>query len=320
VEKIEGVLATSPVVWGEAILKFGDRTRGVLVKGIDFTKEKNVTALGKYIQEETIFLIPEEGEEKDFTEGIFLGKELANSLGILPLDTVTLISPSLKHKQLLVKGIFNSGLYEYDNSLLLMSFSQLQDLLEMGNKFSAIQVKVDNIFTVSQIRQKIKETLPPLYVVKTWQEMDKTFYSALKLEKITMFTILTLIVLVAAFNIASTLVMMVMEKRRGIGILKAIGASSSDIRIIFTLEGLIIGLLGIVLGCAGGYIISFLLKTYPIISLPEEIYSISHLPVKIEKGVFLLVSGVALLISFLATIYPAHRASRMEVQETLRYE
>ncbi|MFH1548144.1 MAG: FtsX-like permease family protein, partial [Candidatus Omnitrophota bacterium] len=155
---------------------------------------------------------------------------------------------------------------------------------------------------------------------RTWQETDRTLFEALKLEKIAMFTILTLIVIVASFNIASTLIVMVMEKKRQIGILKAIGATSADIRKIFLYQGLIIGFCGAVLGCLVGLVLGILLKKYHFIALSEEIYSMPYLPIKLEWTMFAVVGLLALFICLLATIYPASRASKLTVGETLRYE
>ncbi|HIE44193.1 MAG TPA: ABC transporter permease [Candidatus Omnitrophica bacterium] len=311
IEKVEGVIASSPVVWGEAIIKYKGHARGIIIKGVDYEREVKVTDLGNYVKDKKI---------PSLVGGVLIGNELAKSLGLYTSDNVLLISPDLESQEFQVIGTFNSGMFEYDNSLIFLSAQDAQELLGLRGEYSGIQVKVEDVFASERIKRQLTQVLGPLYRIRTWQEMDRTFYYALKLEKIAMFAILALIVVVASFNIASTLAMMVMEKRRQIGILRALGATSKDIRRIFLYQGLIIGFSGTVLGCLGGLLLGILLGKYRFISLPEEIYYISSLPVSLEGHVFALVSLVALVISLLATIYPAYRASRLQVGETLRYE
>lgn len=311
IEKVEGVIASSPVVWGEAIIKYKGHARGIIIKGVDYEREVKVTDLENYVKDKKI---------PSLVGGVLIGNELAKSLGLYTSDNVLLISPDLESQEFQVIGTFNSGMFEYDNSLIFLSAQDAQELLGLRGEYSGIQVKVEDVFASERIKRQLTQVLGPLYRIRTWQEMDRTFYYALKLEKIAMFAILALIVVVASFNIASTLAMMVMEKRRQIGILRALGATSKDIRRIFLYQGLIIGFSGTVLGCLGGLLLGILLGKYRFISLPEEIYYISSLPVSLEGHVFALVSLVALVISLLATIYPAYRASRLQVGETLRYE
>ena len=311
IEGIDGVIASSPVIWGEGIIQYQNRAKGIIIKGIDYQKERKVTGLEKYIKK---------GEIPSLEGGVLIGEELAKNLGVLYSDDVSLISPQLKGKVLQVRGFFNSGMYEYDTSLVFLSLDDSQELLGLESEYSGVQVKVKDVFRAEDVKKKLQDVLGSMYIVRTWQDMDRTLFEALKLEKIAMFTILTLIVIVASFNIASTLVVMVMEKRRQIGILKAIGATPGDIRKIFLYQGFIIGFCGTILGCIIGFVLGITLKKYHFISLSEEIYSMPFLPIKLEWIVFVWVGLLALLISLLATIYPASRASKLEIGETLRYE
>lgn len=332
ISHIDGVVAASPVLWGEGIIQYQDRARGVMLKGIDYDKELEVTNLGEYVEKaRTLF-----GSKRYTTESlegsVLIGDELAKDLGVAYSDSlssenlfatggeVTLISPRMQKHKFNVKGFFNSGFFEYDNSLVFLSLEDAQKLLGVGGEYSGIQVKVENVFKAEDIKEKIQDALGSQYIVRTWQDMDRTLFEALKLEKIAMFTILTLIVIVASFNIASTLVVMVMEKRRQIGILKALGVTSADIRKIFFYQGAFMGFFGTALGCILGFVLGFLLRKYHFISLSEEIYTVSFLPVKMEPVVFVIVGVIAFLISIVATLYPAVRASKLSIAETLRYE
>ena len=325
IEQVDGVVASSPVLWGEGIIQYNDRAKGIIIKGVDYQKEIKVTDLKKYIKPVLTneFVSGPQANIEELTDldgGILIGEELAKSLGIFEGENVSLISTQLKVKTFKVKGFFNSGMYEYDNSLVFLSLEGARDLLGMASEYDGIQVRIEDAFQAPAVKEKLQNVLGPASIVRTWQETDRTLFEALKLEKIAMFTILTLIVVVASFNIASTLVVMVMEKRRQIGILKAIGATSNDIRKIFLYQGFIIGFCGAVSGCVIGLVLGILLKKYHFIALSEEIYSISYLPIKLEWTVFAVVGLLALFICLLATIYPSSRAAKLTVGETLRYE
>ncbi len=306
------VRSVSPVIWGEGILKnpySGRYSRGVIVKGILLNRE--IENLKKYLPMDIKDLKPGE---------TVIGKELAKALGLKEGDTFFLLSPALNMESFTLKGFLESGIYQYDNSLVLLPLSSAQQLFQMPGYISGIEIKLKNPYQAKEFKSKIKKILPSFYVVKTWQEMEKTFFQALRLEKITMFTILSLIVLVATFNIAGSLSMRVIEKKREIGILRAIGFTTSDIRKIFLWEGLTIGCIGSITGGLIAGILEVILKFKKPISLPQEIYNLSYLPVKIEPLMFLLVMTLAFVITLLATLYPAIKASRLQVGEILRYE
>ena len=190
----------------------------------------------------------------------------------------------------------------------------------MGDEVSGIEVKVKDVYQADQVAKRMMEKFPYPYWIRDWKQMNRNLFSALKLEKITMAIILTLIILVAAFNIVSTLIMVVMEKTKDIAILKSMGATSRSILRIFVLEGLIIGVVGTLLGLLGGLTLCELLKRYQFIKLPSDVYYISTLPVRMEPLDIVLVCCAAVAICFVATLYPSWQAARLNPAEALRYE
>ncbi|NOQ65753.1 MAG: FtsX-like permease family protein, partial [Desulfobacterales bacterium] len=261
--------------------------------------------------------------------GIILGKELAKNLHVGINDTIRLFSPSgpltpmgviPKIKTCRVVGIFDTGMYEYDSSLAYISLTAAQDFLELGNNVHGLELKVDDIYKASEIAAKLEEKLGFGYNVKDWISMNQNLFSALKLEKTAMFIILALIVLVAAFNIISTLIMVVMSKGKDIAILKSMGATSMGIMRIFVYEGLIIGLAGTVIGVTGGLGLCKILSKYQFIKLPSDVYPITTLPIKVLPMDVTLVAISAALITLLATIYPSWQASKIEPAVGLRNE
>ncbi len=260
---------------------------------------------------------------------IILGSELASLLGVYLGDTLRVISPTLQRgplgmiprvREFTVAGIFEIGMYEYDANLAITSLRTAQEFFQTGDTVNGIEVTLMDIYRADEMRERIPEILGPNYYGRDWMQMNRNLFSALKLEKFTMFVILTLIVLVAAFNIVSTLIMNVLEKEREIAILKAMGATNRAVMGIFVLQGLIIGLTGTVLGVILGYTVGYLIDNYQIIKLPADVYYLSHLPVKMKVVDFVVVSLSALVITLLATVYPALQAARLNPIEPLRYE
>ena len=261
--------------------------------------------------------------------GIFIGKELAQNLGVMLDDTVVVVSPmgalapmgtGPPMKKFRVSGIFDSGMYEYDTSLAYISLKSAQKFLTMEDAVSGVEVKVQDIYGVKKVAQEIQKALGFPFWIKDWMQMNRSLFAALKLERVMMFILLVLIVLVAAFGIVSTLIMVVMEKNKDIAILKSMGATAKSIMRIFILEGLIIGVVGTILGLIGGYVICALLAKYQFISLPKDVYYMSHLPVKMNVLDFLIVAFSAMAISLLATLYPSWQASKLDPAEAIRYE
>lgn len=311
---IKGVNATSEYINGRVFLQYGNRVMNLALRGIVPAGEVKVTKIKQYLVEGTL-------EVKD--NGVLIGKELSLYLGLGVGDTITVISPALKKwsHSLKIVGIFNSGMYDYDMNLLLVNISQAQQIFSLPSDLvSGISVKLDDIYQANAVKHAIQEKIGYQYIVRTWMEVNRNFFAALQLEKITMFIILSLIVLVASFNIVSTLIVIVTGKVKDIGILKALGASNGSIRRIFTLEGLFIGLVGTLIGLVTGVTLCLLLKKYQFIKLPQEVYYIDRLPVILQWQDIALIVVSAIIISFLSTIYPANQAARLEPVEALRYE
>lgn len=218
-----------------------------------------------------------------------------------------------------VVDLFSSGMYEFDGTLCFVDLIQAQRMLKMSDSVSGIEIRVDNIDRVSQIAGKIESVIDGDYSVKDWKQLNRNLFSALRLEKTVMFIIQALIVLVAAFNIAGSLVMMVMEKRKDIAILKAMGATSRSIGRIFVIKGLMIGLMGIALGTSAGVGLCTLQARYGLVHLPADVYYITTLPVNLKLFDVLLIAVSALLICLAATLYPARQAARVNPVEAIRH-
>ena len=306
------VVGATPFVAGQAILRAGDRALGVAIRGIDPATEAQATRLQQYV---------ERGRFAIDDRQVLLGRELAQALGVRVGDEVGLIAPSDgKLYPLQVGGIFYSGMYEYDATLVGVTIPLAQRLIRLDGVVTGIGVRVDALARVSEVGEALERALPPGLWVRTWMSMNATLFSALKLEKTVMFLILALIVLVAATNITSTLTMMVTERTKDIGILKAVGATNLSIGGLFTLQGLLVGCLGTLVGVLAGGGICWFLARYPIIQLPSNVYYIDRLPVRLEWQDSAAIMAAALVISVAATLYPAWQASRLQPVAALRYE
>jgi len=312
INKMPHVIASSPFVNGQALIRQRDQVTGVIFRGIDPEREKHVTNIEKYLQEGTLFL------KKD---SALIGMELAWRLNLRLGDRISLISAaSPTPKPFTVAGIFNTGMFDYDMNLVFTSLEGAQDFYGVEGLAGGRGVKVDDAYRANRIKNEIQEAIGFDYWTRSWSDLNKNLFSALRLEKITMFIILALIVVVACFNIVSTLIMIVMEKTRDIGILKSIGATNSSIKKIFVFNGFFIGFLGTALGAAGGFILCYLLKTYQFVKLPRDIYYIDRLPVNLNVIDSVTVIIAAIAISLMSTLYPAWQAARMEPVDALRYE
>lgn len=262
-------------------------------------------------------------------QGIVIGGELARILGVFAGDDVTLIAPTghvlptgpiPKVKKFRVVGVFNSGFYEYDVGLAYISLTAAQRFFSIDDMISGIEIRLDDIYRSKKIANMITAQLDPAYRVQDWTESNQSLFSAINLEKLAMFLILALIVLVAAFNIISTLVMMVMEKHGDIAILKSMGATAGSIMKIFMLEGLVIGSIGTAIGTVLGVAICWVSDTYQLIHLDGGTYYLNHLPFTVTLSDLGLVVVASLLICFVSTLYPARQASRLDPITVLRYE
>lgn len=322
IENSPHILASSPFVYGQIMLKAGDNISGAVVKGIIPIEEARVTDIKNNISQGTL-------ETLSQPKTIILGRELARNLAVNVNEDIFLISPVSvispfglipRMEKFRVTGIFVSGMYEYDANLSYVSLNSAQNLFDLGQKITGLAVKTDNPYQAQEISAKLQEELKFPYWVRSWMATNRNLFSALKLEKITMFIILVLIVLVAAFNIVATLMIMTMEKTKDIGILKTMGATRKSISKIFVLEGLIIGVIGTILGCIGGFLISRLLEVYQFIKIPADVYYLDKLPVKMEVSDFIIVAVAALAISLSATVYPSYKAGKLDPCEAIRYE
>ncbi len=309
----EHITGVSPFIQGQVLMKEGQRFFAVGMKGIIPSTEAEVTRIGDYVVA---------GKLDDLEPGgIMLGKELAMSLGLGVGAEVSVVSPFGKDYKLKVQGIFSSGMYDYDMNLVFLHLKTAQDMLQMPAQIGGVALRLDNMYRAEGIRDELASALKYNYSLRTWTEANQNFFAALKLEKLTMFVILTLVILVASFNIVSTLIVMVVEKTKDIGILKALGFTPARIRRIFILEGIIIGGLGTVLGTAGGITLCWLLKKYQFIKLPQDIYYLDHLPVAIAFWPDIAVIVLAALgIVLISTVYPAGKAAQLKPVEALRYE
>jgi lipoprotein-releasing system permease protein len=269
--------------------------------------------------------------------GIIIGRELAKNLGVFLFETVHIVSPSgvstpmgmvPRMKPFTVVGIFESGFYEYDSTLAYVSLKTCQEFLNMGDLVTGIEIRVDDIYKADRIAKSIEKKLGYPYLGRNWMEMNRNLFAALKLEKRVMFIILSLIVIVAAFNIISALIMIVMEKNRDIAILKTMGATRAGIMKIFIFQGLIVGTIGTLFGSLAGLVVAFNLEAlsryverlFGFKILPGEVYYLSELPSQVNFGDVGIIIAGTMLISFLSTIYPSWRASRLDPAEALRYE
>ena len=223
-------------------------------------------------------------------------------------------------KKLRIVGIFDSGMYEYDTGLAYVTLQTARNFFDLDSVVTGLQVKVSDIFNAKEVAEGIQAELGFPFFTRDWMEMNKNLFSALKLEKLAMFIILILIILVAAFNIISTLVMMVLEKHKDIGVLKSMGATGKSIMTIFLFEGLTIGIVGTIGGLVGGVLTCWIADTYHLIKLQADIYYISYLSFKMQPLDLILICSASVMISILATIYPAWQASQLDPVEALRYE
>ena len=326
IEEVPGVAGAAPFVYSKGMISAGSFSDGIAIKGIDLARERNVTDVNRNISP-PIGSIDSTGGES----GIVLGQYLATSLGVSRGDYVYVTSPLQgtatifgmipRVKKFKVVGIFASGMYDYDSSLGYISIPAAQEFLGLGRYVTGIEIKVNDMYNAPRIADSVIRALGGFpYTASNWIELNRNLFSWMKTEKIVMFVILMLIVAVAAFNIISTLIMVVMEKRRDIGILKSMGATSKSVMRIFIAEGVAVGLIGTGLGCLAGFVGCYLLQKYKFITLPGDVYFIDRLPVKMEAGDFLMVALVAVGVCFAATLYPSWKASRLVPVEAIRYE
>ncbi|MBF0122432.1 MAG: ABC transporter permease [Candidatus Omnitrophica bacterium] len=317
---VPGVAGVSPYVLGNVFLERGSRAYGLVLRGVDPRSEGSVTQINKYLQNGAKIEMLEANE-------VVIGKELARFYGYKVGDSIALLSPvsgvageGWRHT-FKIMAIFNSGMYDYDRNLIFIHIQDAQSVFNLPpDLVSGMAVKLTHIDQAPLIKKRIQETIGFSYEVRTWIEQNANFFDALNLEKFAMFVILTLIVIVASFNVVSALIVTVTSKTKDIGILKAVGVPAASIRQIFTIYGMALGLIGTLLGLAGGMGLAWVLRETELIKLPQTVYYIDHLPVLVQTNDVLLITGCAVVITYLATIYPAARAASLEPVEALRYQ
>ncbi len=317
VKGLEGVEGASAYIQGNIFLESYGQAMGLAIRGIEPQTEGSVTKVDRYL---------EKGNLNDLQDdNVFVGRELARYFDYAIGDKITVISPGAGlagegwRYELTIAGIFNTGMADYDMNLILVNLKKAQQIFNLGeNVVTGVGVKLKDPYHAKTIKGKMYNILGYEFLVKTWIDMNRNLFEALFLEKWGLFIILTLMVLVASFNIISTLIVTVTSKIHDIGILQSIGVPKRSIRRIFTRQGIFIGVLGIFWGLVAGFTLSYILKTY--IQVPKEIYYIDHVPVELQLSDILIIVASAIVISYLATIYPASKAAKLEPVEALRYE
>ncbi|HSO06870.1 MAG TPA: lipoprotein-releasing ABC transporter permease subunit [Pelomicrobium sp.] len=325
------VVAAAPFVLGQGMLTAQPRVQGAIIRGIDPSAESQVAEIGNHMKAGRL----ENLRAGEF--GIVLGAELSRALGVLPGDKVVLVSPQgqvtpagilPRLKQFTLVGIFEIGMYEYDSGLALIHLEDAQVLYRLGDAVSGVRLKLKDLFDAPRVARELSRSLAEDVYIGDWTRSHANFFRAVQIEKNVMFIILTLIVAVAAFNIVSTLVMVVTDKQADIAILRTMGAPPSSITKIFMVQGTLIGVIGTALGVIGGVLLALNVDTvvpaierlFNVQFLAADVYYISELPSDLQWRDVATIAGVSLVLSLLATLYPSLRASRVNPAEALRYE
>ena len=325
------VKAEAPYVLGQAMLSSAELNRGALIRGVDPVLEDTVADIGTHMRTGSLSAL------KAGEFGIVLGAELARALGVRSGDSVVVIIPQgtvtpagtlPRVKSFHIVGVFEIGMFEFDNGLALIHLADAQKLYRMGDAVSGVRLKLDDLFAAPMVARELMATVPIDTEVRDWTLNHANFFRAVAIEKRVMFIILTLIVAVAAFNIVSAQVMVVTDKQADIAILRTLGASPRSILTIFVIQGALVGIVGTILGVAGGValalnigtVVPAIERTLGIQFLDKSIYYISELPSDLQRGDITLIALIALSLALLATLYPSWRAAKVNPAEALRYE
>ncbi len=331
IEPLPEVVGVAPYVEGQAMIARGEAVSGVLVRGIDPAEEPRVSDVGRHMVEGRL----EDLEPGDYR--IVLGAELARALGVIPGDKVILVAPEAtvtpagilpKLRRFKVSGIFEVGMGDYDRGVALMHIADAQRLFRLDGAVSGLRLKLADLFQAPWVAHELTRALGGRYWVLDWTRQYANYFRAVRMEKTMMFIILAMIIGVAAFNIVSTLVMLVTDKQADIAILRTLGLTPGRVMRIFVVQGSMIGLLGTVVGIAGGVALALNVeRIVPLIErlmgrklLPPDVYYISELPSQLQWSDVWQVAALAFVLAVSATLYPAWRASRVQPAEALRYE
>ncbi|MCB9357805.1 MAG: ABC transporter permease [Calditrichaeota bacterium] len=320
VREVPDVTGVAPYIFEKGMVRAGKRSEAAAFRGVDEATLGEVSDLPQHMQRGELKLT------RDGLPGIVLGRFLAERLGVAPGDTIVVFSPAgisgplstPQVKQFVLSGTFQTGLFEFDDVLAYMDLGTAQKVFLKKDRVDGLEIRIQDIFAADRVREEIEDKFSAEYYVRTWQELRSTLYSWMKIEKWMWTTILSIIIIVAAFNILSTLIMVSMEKRRDIGILKAMGARDRDIAAVFSLQGLIVGVSGALLGTLLGIAVCFGQLKYKWISLPSDIYFLDALPVQMQVTDFVLVITIAIALAYLGSLYPARKASRLSPVEAIR--
>lgn len=325
---IEGA---APNIMEQGMLTIGNKVKGVAIRGVLPEFEGQVADIGNQM----LF-----GSLNDLTPKkykIILGSELAVSLGVSLGDKVTLIAPQgsvspvgivPRIKRFTVSGIFEAGMHEYDSGLAIIHIEDAKKVFKYGDSVGALQLKIDDLFRVGEVKDQLGQVVDKVLYMRDWRQQHSNFFKAIEMEKRMMFIVLTLIIMVAAFNIVSTMVMVVTDKQSDIAVLRTIGATPMSIQMVFIIQGLVIGVLGVILGLIGGLslalnidvIVPFIEQLLGFKFFPPDVYYISAVPSKLVWSDVWYIAGLSFILTLLATLYPARKASKVNPAEALRYE
>ncbi len=314
------VSGVSPYVYEKGMLRRGKESEGAVFRGVDLQTLAGVSDLPQHISDGALNF------NTGGVPGIVVGKFLADRIGARVGDTLVVFSPAGMSssfsapvvKQFVVTGLFQTGLFEFDDVLAYMDLAEAQKLFLRGEKVDGLEIKLDDLWLADQVKLALEEKFADPVYVQTWFELRKTLFSWMKIEKWMWTIILSLVIIVAAFNILSTLIMVAMEKRRDIGILKAMGARDRDVAAVFSAQGLIVGVFGSALGLLLGFIVCLGQLRYKWIALPSDIYFLDALPIQMRAIDFALVAVIAVLLAYVGAVYPAHRAAKLSPVDAIR--
>jgi lipoprotein-releasing system permease protein len=334
--QVPHVVGAAPAVLGKALVSAAGESAFINLKGVDPALEPSVTAIGAAMRSGSLDALgapaantsATNASAADALDAILLGTDLAAELGVMPGDSLTMmttegtLSPMgliPRQRKLRVAGTFNLGFFEVDSQTGFVSLDVAKRLLGKQD-IDTIQLRLDNIYSAREVSASIERQLGADYTAQDWTEMNKSLFSALWLERMAISAAIGLIVIVAALNIIASLILLVMEKHRDIGILKTMGASARSVMAVFMMQGLIIGIVGTGVGAIGGCVLSILFDRYRLISMPADVYQVSYLPFKLVAGNIVAIVASAIAVCFVATLYPSRQAARLDPAQALRYE